>query len=454
MNGFVGTLVRRAIVVREEEIGAVVWSFLYFFLVLSAYFVIRPIRDTMGLAGGVDNLAWLFTGTLVGMLLLHPLYTALVARMPRRRFVPMIYRFFILNLVIFFLLLQVADAATSVWIGRVFFIWTSVFNLFVVTVFWSFMTDIYRPAQSKRIFGLVAVGGTVGAVSGSAITAILVGWLGPVNLLLVSALLLELAGQASRRLGDQEVFLNQAARQEESEAGVAVRSTPDGDHSDEVIGGGIWDGVRQVASSPYLLGIAFLMAAFAIVSTFLYFQRIDIVSRAIEDEAAQTQLFATMEAVVQSLTAIMQVFITARALRWLGVGLTLALLPAISMIGFGILGAAPVLGVVVVFEVLRRAANFALQRPSREVLYTVLSREEKYKAKNFNDTAVYRLGDQMGAWSYTAMGWLGFGLSALAFAMVPFSFLWLVLALSLGRKNRQMLLESERAAPAAEPVPV
>lgn len=446
MSGLVGSLVRRAIVVREEEVGAVVWSFLYFFLVLASYFVLRPIRDTMGAAGGVDNLAWLFTGTLAAMILLHPLYTALVSRMPRRRFVPLSYRFFILNLVVFFLLLRSADAAASVWIGRVFFIWTSVFNLFVVTVFWSFMTDVYRPLQSKRIFGLVAVGGTIGAVSGSFITAQLVGWLGPVNLLLVSALLLELAARASNALGGHEARLEHAAGEEEREVGLSEAEDRGADHSNEVIGGGVLDGVRDVVRSPYLLGIAALMMFFTIVSTFLYFQRIDIVSRTLEDDAARTWLFANQEMVVQSLTAITQVFLTARMLRWLGIGVSLAFLPLMSAVGFAILGAAPVLMVVVVFEVIRRAANFAIQRPAREVLYTVLSREEKYKAKNFNDTAVYRFGDQVGAWSYTAMGWLGLGLSALAFSMVPVSVVWLFLALWLGRKNREILEARERAA--------
>jgi len=443
MSAIVANLVRRAIEVREEEIGAVAWSFVYFFLVLAAYFVIRPIRDMMGAAGGVNNLAWLFTGTLAGMILLHPLYTALVARLPRRRFVPLTYRFFILNLIIFFVLLRGADEQATVWIGRIFFIWTSVFNLFVVTVFWSFMTDVFRPLQSKRIFGLVAVGGTIGAVSGSAITAVLVGWLGPVNLLLVSALLLELAGFASKRLGSHEARVAEAAREEEIESGYTA-TEENGDHSDEVIGGGILDGIRDVVKSPYLLGLAVLMVFFSVVSTFLYFQRIDIVDRAIPDPEAQTRLFAIMEFVVQSMTAVIQVFLTGRILKWLGVGWTLALLPIVSLVGFAILGFSPVLAVVVSFEVFRRAANFALQRPSREVLYTVLTREEKYKAKNFNDTTVYRFGDQVGAWSYTALGWFGLGLSALAFTMVPVSALWLVLALWLGKKNREILAEREK----------
>jgi AAA family ATP:ADP antiporter len=411
--------------VREHETAALVWSGAYFFFVLSAYYVIRPVRDEMGVAGGVENLAWLFTATLAGMLLVHPLFTALVARLPRRRFVPITYRFFIVNLLIFFVALRAASGADAIWIGRVFFIWTSVFNLFVVSVFWSLVTDLYRPAASRRLFGLIAVGGTMGAILGSSITAGLVHLLGQANLLLVSAALLELSAHAARALDRQEGRLAAAAGADELPAPRTAEA---------VIGGGVLDGIRDVARSPYLLGIAGLMLLFTITSTFLYFQQADIVARAFaSDRAGRTRLFANVDLAVNVLTVMTQIFLTGRVLRWLGLGLGLAFLPLMSAAGFAILASAPVLAVVVTFQVLRRAANFAIQRPAREVLYTPLSRTEKYKAKNFNDTFVYRLGDQAGAWSYTAIGWLGLGLSGLALTQVPLSAVWLVLALWLGR---------------------
>jgi AAA family ATP:ADP antiporter len=419
------------VAVREHETAALVASCAYFFCILSAYYVIRPVRDEMGVAGGVDNLVWLFTGTLLGMLLVHPLFTALVARLPRRRFVPLIYRFFMLNLAAFFLVFGAADTARAVWVGRVFFVWTSVFNLFVVSVFWSFMTDLYRPAQSERLFGLVAVGGTMGAILGSTITAALVPVLGPVNLLLVSALLLEIAARAARALDGQEERLARGTRLED--AGAA------GGQDAGLIGGGVLDGIRHVARSPYLLGIAALMLLFTIASTFLYFQQAAIVARVLEgDPQARTRLFAGIDLAVNVLTLATQIFLTGRVLRWLGVGVGLAVLPLMSLFGFGILGGAPVLAVLVVFQVLRRAGNFAVQRPAREVLYTVLSRTDKYKAKNFNDTFVYRVGDQLGAWSYTAMAGLGLGLSGLALTMVPLSAAWLLLALWLGGRYRRL----------------
>ncbi|HEV8584036.1 MAG TPA: MFS transporter [Methylomirabilota bacterium] len=423
MTGALGRRLRRGVDVREAETAALAWSCAYFFFVLSAYYVIRPVRDEMGVAGGVENLAWLFTGTLVGMLAVHPLFTALVARLPRRRFVPLVYRFFILNLVVFFLLLRAADPAQHIWIGRVFFVWTSVFNLFVVSVFWSLMTDLYRPAQSQRLFGLVAVGGTAGAILGSSITAGLVSVLGPTNLLLVSALLLEIAAWAARAVDRQEGRLAGAARETGEDPGRPV---------DDVIGGGLLDGIRDVLRSPYLIAISGLVLLFTITSTFLYFEQAAIV-RAL-DRAARTRLFANMDLAVNVLTLVTQVFLTGRLLRWVGLGVGLAVVPLLTGAGFAVLGAAPVVSVLVVFSILRRAANFAVQRPAREVLYTVLPRTEKYKAKNFSDTFVYRLGDQLGAWSYTALAWTGLGIAALGWMMVPVSTVWLVLALWLGRR--------------------
>ena len=468
MSGAIGRLFRRAVYLREGETTALLWSCAFFFFILSSYYVIRPIRDEMGVAGGVQNLAYLFTGTLIGVLLVHPLYTALVAHLPRRRFVPYTYRFFILNLIIFFLLFRAAEGTQSVWIGRVFFIWVSVLNLFIVSVFWSFMTDIYRTSQSKRLFGVVAVGGTLGAMLGSTITTLLVGLLGPINLLLVSAVLLELAARASQALEKHEARLALAALEDEKEerrelavagtGGVAVTGKagldPDaaadeaGARSDAVIGGGVFEGVQRVLRSPYLLGIAALVALFAIASTFLYFQVAAIVARVFEDDpVGRTRLFAGRDLAVNTLTLGTQIFLTGRVLRRLGVGFALAFLPAVSLLGFGVLAAAPVLTVAIVFEVLRRSGNFAIQRPAREVLYTVLPRTDKYKGKNFNDTFVYRVGDQVGAWSYTAMGWVGMGLSGLAFAMVPVSAVWLVLAFWVGKKNRAIHRSQSEAVP-------
>jgi ATP:ADP antiporter, AAA family len=450
-----GSVIERAVDVHEDEVAAVGWSFAYFFLVLSSYFVLRPIRDQMGVASGVENLAWLFSGTLLGMLVMHPVFTWLVARYPRRVFITWIYRIFILMLVAFFLLLRGAGETQTIWIGRIFFIWTSVFNLFVVSVFWSFMTDTYHPSQSKRLFGFIAVGGTVGALVGSSITAVLVGFLGPVNLLLVSAALLELAGRSARAFERHETKLASAAAADaEFAAEVAVPAEVETEEKQaEVMGGGLFEGVSRTLRSPYLLGLAAVMAFYSIGSTFLYFHLNAIVGEQMAgNDVGQTRLFAVIEIAVQSLTLVTQVFLTGRLLKWLGMGLALAILPLVTFVGFGILATMPVLSAVVVFQILRRASNFAVQRPSREVLYTVVPRLDKYKAKNFNDTFVYRASDQVGAWAWDFMSWIGLGLSAIALTMVPVSAASLLLALWLGKKYRDYGRTGAEAGAAGRPL--
>jgi AAA family ATP:ADP antiporter len=443
-------LINRSVDIRQGEGTPLFLSGLYYFLLLCAYYIIRPIRDDMGAEGGIENLAWLFTGTLVGMMILHPIYSAIVSRMPRRRFIAVVYRFFMVQLLLFYAVFQTLEGVSEVWAGRVFFIWSSVFNLFVISVFWSLVNDVFRPSQSKRLFGVIAVGGTAGALTGSAITSFLAAGLGAITLLLVSAALLEVAARVSRYLSDVEQTLAMAAIADEAlkkDADIRDREVPEASFvkdqvttkQTEVIGGGVFEGVRHVMTSPYLLGIAALMLFFTVVSTYLYFMQIAIVTEAIgDDRDARTQLFANRDLIVNAITLIVQMFLTGRILRWLGIGVSLALLPVISFVGFGLLAVAPVLMVVIAFDVLRRAGNFAIQRPARESLYTVVSRTDKYKAKNFNDTFVYRVGDQLGAWSYTAMMYFGLGLTGLALTMLPVSLIWVFLALWLGKQYKQI----------------
>lgn len=415
--------------VRPAEARAVLLSGAYFFFILSAYYVIRPIREEMAVAGGVENIPWLFTGTLAGTLLVHPLFTAIVSRQTRRRFVSTAYRFAMANLAVFFVLLRTLPDEAVVWVGRAFFIWVAVFNLFVVSIFWSFMTDIFREGQSRRLFGLVSAGGGLGAIAGSAITGFLVTSLGPINLLWFSIALIECAVWCVKRLDGLSAALPDAD----------AESTPT---AALIIGGSAWDGIKRVAGSPYLLGISAFMLLFTIGSTFLYQIQASIVATNFVGPAERTAVFARLDLAVNILSLLAQVFLTGRLLKWLGVGITLALLPLISMVGFASLGTWPVLAVFVVFQVVRRAGDYAVARPTREVLYTVLSRSEKYKAKNFNDTFVYRTGDQIGAWSFAGLSTLGMGTSAMALAMVPVSAVWLLVALWLGRQRRTLAGQS------------
>ena len=404
----------RLVAVERGEFKAALLSAAYFFFVLCSYYVLRPIRDEMGVAGGVDNLPWLFTGTLVVMLVANPLFAAVVARYPVRRFIPLTYRFFGLNLLVFWAVLTLAGDAADVWVGRAFFVWLSVFNLFVVSVFWAFMADNWNTARAKRLFGFIAVGGTLGAIVGAGVTALLAAAAGPTNLLLVSVVLLEAAVQCARRF-----------RGSDAPAAAALDQGP--------IGGGVFAGIAHVARSPYLLGICAYMLLYTVAATVLYFQQAEIAASQFDDRIARTQFFAGIDLAVNVLTVVVQVFLTARVIAWFGVGATLAVLPALFVVGFIGLGTWPTVAVLVAFQVLRRAGNFALARPARETLYTVVSREDKYKAKNLIDTFVYRAGDQVGAWGYAALTATGLGLAGIAFAAAPLAALWVAVAVWLGR---------------------
>ena len=420
---------RRAVDVRPNELRALGLAFVFNFIVLGSYYVLRPIRDDIGAAGGVENLSWLYTGTMVSMLVANGLFSAIVARFSRRRFIPIAYRFFIANLILFFLLMRTLPSGQQLWVGRAFFVWVSVFNLFVVTVFWAFMTDVFNTEQAKRLFGFISVGGTLGAIVGGLLTASLVKGVGAANLLLISALLLE-CGAWCVRLFPAE-FEDPHASAPRAEAASAERP----------IGGTLWSGITHVASSPYLLGICAFMLLHAVTGTLVYFQQADITAREFTDRAARTAFFAQLDVWVNVLTITVQIFLTGRLLKWIGVGATLAVLPVISLIGFGAMGVTPLLGLLAAFQVLRRAANFAVSRPAREVLFTVLRREDKYKAKSFIDTFVYRTGDQIGAWSYPLLTWLGLGLTGISFVAMPLAAIWCVLSIALGRKQARLAHE-------------
>jgi len=427
MSGGTGDVIRPSALqviagVRPGERAVLALSALYFFFVMGSYFILRPIRDQMGVAGGVDNLAWLFSGTLVAMLAVNPVFALLVSRLPRRRFVAISYRALMACLLGFYFALVSLPEASQVWVGRAFFVWVSVFNLFAVSLFWAVMSDVYTTEPSRRLYGVIAAGGTFGALVGGAITAGLVQAVGAPALLLVSLVMLELALWCMFALNRK----------------VSRDASSDASDGDAVIGGSAIDGFRLALRSPYLLGVCGYMLLYTIGSTFLYFLQAQIVDATIDGRAAQTSYFAQVDIWVNGLTLLLQLFLTGRFMARLGVGLTLAALPLVSIIGFVGLGLVPVLAAVVVFTVARRVTNFALSRPAREALFVPLSRGEKYKAKSLIDTVVYRLGDQLGAWSSAALTWLGLGIAGIAYCAAPLAALWLVLSLMLGRRYRAL----------------
>jgi AAA family ATP:ADP antiporter len=434
----------RLIEVRSEEVPFLGWCWLYIFSILSSYYIMRPIRDQAGVAGGVNNLQWLFTGTLVGMLVLNIPFAYLVKKLPRSRFIPITYRFFAANIVLFAALLYWSDSGQTIWVGRIFFIWVSVFNLFVVSMFWQMNVDLFSPEQGKRLFAVIAAGATIGAIVGSSLTASLARYVSPIFLLLGAAILLEVAVFSVGRL---------------SRLSPTLHRQPVAGSEEAPIGGSVFAGISHAFRSRYLLNVSLFLLLFAITSTFLYFQQAGIVSRSFSDRGAQTAFFASVDLLVNVLTLAVQLFVTGRMVLLLGVALTLGILPALTIIGFGALAIFPTIAAVAVFQVLRRAADYAIARPTREVLFTVVSREDRYKAKSFIDTVVYRTGDQVGAWSVALLRWVGLGTAATSLVVIPIAALWLLNALWLGR--RQALLATEQAAEIkpravgpATPVPV
>ena len=427
-------LLRRVIEVRPAEVSALGWSWLYIFAVLSSYYIMRPIRDQMGVAGGVDNLQWLFLGTLTAMLLLNVPFWYLVKTLPRAQFIAITYRFFAANILLFAVALYWADAQQIVWVGRAFFVWISVFNLFIVSVFWQLMVDIFSSEDGKRLFGFIAAGATIGAIVGSGVTASLARHVPVAVLLIGAALLLEIAVFGVRRLSRQSAKLHTRPAEQAAE-------TP--------IGGNVLAGITHPFKSSYLMNVSAFLLLFAITSTFLYFQQAGIVSRSFHDRGAQTAFFATIDLAVNVLTLLVQLFLTGRIVRSFGVGPTLAFLPALTIVGFGALALLPGIASLMTFQVLRRSSDYAIARPTREVLYTVVPREDRYKAKSFIDTVVYRAGDQVGAWSFTLLSSrLGMGSREIGLAAVILSAIWLANGLWLGRKQDAMAAEETRLAKA------
>ncbi|EMI19290.1 major facilitator transporter [Rhodopirellula maiorica SM1] len=415
--------------VEAREIKCVVWAFAWFYFILLSYFTIRPIRETMGIEGGTEKLPHLFLITFLAMLVAVPIYSAVVARLPRRWLVRVVYHFFAGCLLLFWSLLQVESELVHVWTARVIFIWINIFALFATSVFWSVLADLFRSNQAKRLFGLIAAGGTLGAITGSFLTSILATRLSTDSLLLIPAALLELGLACAWRL---ELNSHHLLDPDDVDTSVAARSL-----SEKSTGGGLWTGITQVFSSSYLASIClflFLIQAFA---TQLYLQQADIVNHAIELREARTAFFAKIDLGTQLLTLLLQTTVAGAILRRLGISVALSVLPLIYMFGFAALASAPTLGVLMVIMVCTRAGAYGITVPSREVLFTVVSREQKYKSKSFIDTVVLRGGDALSSQLFGALQKFGASLTAMNWYAVPLTTVWLLIAWRLGRSQER-----------------
>ncbi|TVQ33059.1 MAG: MFS transporter [Phycisphaeraceae bacterium] len=440
---------RRIVNIRVGEGVVVLLAAAVFYCLLMSFFIMRPIREEMAQQGDVRNLKWLFVGTLGGMLIANPIFSWVAARTTRRFFIPAVYRFFMFNIVVFLALFAYfgvgaeASGEFNPHIARAFYVWASVFNLFIVAVMWGLFADIFTSAQGKRLFGLIGVGGTLGAASGAATTVFVAGHLpNPLLLLILSLLLLEVAVQCLRGL----MRRYRIGEPDECTPGRAERDSA-GEPAEP--GGSAWDGLIMILRSPYLLAVCAFMLLLTITSTFVYFMLHNVISESGMESSDRIALFARMDLAINGLTLLIQLFLTGRIMRMIGVGATLGALPLVTMIGFGAVAIAPVVAVVVVFNTLRRVSNFALSRPAREVLYTVVPRSQKYKSKSLIDTFFYRGGDVAGAFLFDALFKVLAGIGAVALAAVPIAAVWGGTAIWLGRRQR----EKEAAAPAVIDTP-
>lgn len=403
----------------SDEIVPVAWSFFYFFCLLCGYYILRPVRDEMAIEGGVQHLPWMMTATFVTLLAVTPLFGYLSARVPRHRLLLSVYGFFGANLIGFFLLMMSHTAPA--WVARMFFVWLSVFNLFVVSVFWSFMADLFTPAQGARLFAVIAAGGSTGAMCGPVLAAT-VTYLAPIPwLMLVSAGFLAACGFCIHRLHEW----------------VSARPEIQGAHSGDPLGGGMWEGVRLAASSPYLLGICLYLFCLTTTATFLYLEQARLVSEQIPSPEGRTRLFATIDLAVNVITFLTQLFVTGQLIGRLGLAAALVALPLASAAGFALIGTAPFLVFYALFTVVRRVGEYAVSKPAREVLFTVVTREEKYKAKNFIDTAVSRGGDAATGWVVNGVKALGVSAAQISWMLVPIACCWAWLGWSLARQEER-----------------
>lgn len=415
------SLLTRFVSVKPKEISALFMSCGYFFLILCAYYIIRPIRSEMAIANGVANIQWLLLMTMLVLLAITPLFGWVTTRFKTRQFLSYCTLFFASHLVIFFFLFNVEDR--SPYVTRAFFVWVNVFNMFIVSLFWSFMNDVFSQGQSKRLFAFIAAGGTAGAISGPIITSSLVELVGLAPLLLISASV----------LATSVICIMWLTRWQNVDF-KPLNSSQTKVHTvrNEALKGSIWGGLLLIIRSPYLAGICVFILLYAVSITFVEIQQATIIERTYDDPAQRTKLFSMVDFSVNVLALIFQLFLTSRMIQWLGFRATLMIVPIGITLGFGLMATMPMLAVMIGVEIFRRSGDYSIMKPTREMLFSVVSREEKYKAKNFIDTAILRTGNTTSAWAYTGIKSLGAGGAGIAGISVALGIAWCATAFWLG----------------------
>ncbi|HVN44263.1 MAG TPA: MFS transporter [Steroidobacteraceae bacterium] len=423
-------LLRRLVVLQPGEAPALLASFATLLCTFSSYTILRPVRDAMGITSGLEKIPYLFWGVFAVMLLLQPVYGWLTSRYPRSVFLPWVYGFFAVNLLGFYVWFRLE--ADHTWIARTYFVWVSVFNLFVVAAFWSLMADVFTREQAGRLFGFIWAGASTGGLIGPLVAHELAVPLGAINLLPISAGLLLLS----------LVFMAEIIRWQRRERleGVPVAAAPSQPSArpESALGGSMFAAFTQVVRSPYLLGIALFVLLMTWVSTFLYLEQQAFVAKVFHGADQRTRFFAGIDFWVQAASLIMQLLLFGRLFKWVGLRAMLAAVPLLMTAGYVIFALAPRFMVLVVVYAVRRVGDYALTRPCRDALFTVVSREEKYKAKSLIDTFVYRGGDATSGSLYQALTTsFGAGPAAIGWVGAAISAVWTVLALGLGRAQEE-----------------
>ena len=408
--------------INANEIKPIIYSACYFLCLLCSYYLLRPIRDEMGIRVGVSNLSLLFSGTFLAMILVIPIFGWLTTVFSRRSFIPICYLFFFFNILFFFSAFLFFNH--NVYLAASFFIWLSVFNLFIVSIFWSFMADIFTNHQARRLFGVISAGGTAGAILGPALTALLAPIIGTTMLLPISAAFL--AGALICIFHLLRYLPNESKQSAKDNKNFKINASQ------------ILEGLTLILRSKYLIGIAMFVFFYTLLSTFLYFQQAEIISETIYDSDKRTRLFAIIDLVVNILTISTQLFVVSQLIKRLSLAITLALLPMLAIFGFLTLGFYPTLSVLVVFGIIRRAGEYAVTKPAREILFTIVPFNEKYRAKNSIDTFIYRGGDAISGWIYEGLKIVGLGVAGVAFVAAPLAFFWGILGLTLGKYQERL----------------
>ena len=430
--------------IKRQELLPTLVAALFFFCILSALMVVRPAREALGMQRGIEAIRWLFMATLLVTLLVNPLFGLLVSRYRRLVFISATYSFFSLGLLCFYALLTLAPAHIGLVSGQVFYVWFSVFNLFATMLFWALMTDRFTKEQSQRLFAAISLGGTLGAMFGPWLASMLAKPFGTPLLLLIAAVFLLCAIASAWWLTHLKTEIELGVQRDVT----ADLQSADLDSERAIIGGTAWEGFTAVMRSPYLLGIAVYVLILAVVATLLYFTRLQMVAALALDTDTRTAAFARIDLYTQAATFVLQAFLTSHLIKRFGTAVTLALLPitvAFGFIGLAVLGS---LGALIAFESAFRAVQRGIMRPARETLFTTVPRAERYKAKAFIDTFVYRSGDAVGSQTEGLLGRMGMGLAGLAWFAVPLAVIWMSLGLWLGYKQTK---RGETTAPHYQP---